>query len=223
MYVFVDEVPELVRQRPRIKEHLGRLAQAGRHAGVHLILGAQHPLASELGSATLRNIPVRLVGRVADRAAAYNATGRSDSGAEHLRGGGDFVALNGASKRHFQAAMPSAELLEQWAQRYPPRPPRVPVAAQGRLREAGVVESAGKGASGGGRELDEIPGAVVEAIARYVKREQRFPSAYWVRRYTRETVPTGGFYPPKAWRAIEAAAQRLGVPAPAGNKPATEG
>ena len=125
-YVFVDEVPELVRQRPQIKEHLGRLAQAGRHAGLHLILGAQHPLASELGSATLRNIPVRLVGRVADRAAAYNAAGRSDSGAEHLRGGGDFVALNGTSKRHFQAAMPSAELLEQWVHRYPPRPPRIP-------------------------------------------------------------------------------------------------
>jgi len=130
-YVFVDEVPELVRQRGGIKEHLGRLAQAGRHGGVHLILGAQHPLASELGSATLRNIPVRLVGRVADRAAAYNAAGRSDSGAEHLRGGGDFVALNGSSKRHFQAAMPSAELLEQWMQRYPPRPPRLPARPMG--------------------------------------------------------------------------------------------
>ena len=228
-YVFVDEVPELVRQRPQIREHLGRLAQAGRHAGLHLVLGAQHPLASELGSATLRNIPVRLVGRVADRAAAYNATGRSDSGAEHLRGGGDFVALNGSSKRHFQAAMPSAELLQQWVERYPPRPPRVPPRPAARgwqpAGKAMAVESAegqGAGAGGGGRGLDEIPAGVVKAITHYYAREKRFPSAYWVRCYTRETVPTGGFYPPKAKRAIEVAAERLGVPAPPEN-PAREG
>ena len=229
-YVFVDEVPELVRQRPEIKEHLGRLAQAGHHAGLHLILGAQHPLASELGSATLRNIPVRLVGRVADRAAAYNAAGRSDSGAEHLRGGGDFVALNGSSKRHFQAAMPSAELLEQWVHRYPPRAPRLPARprreGQGRLYSPPPMTSLGsegRGPGGGGRDLDDIPGAVVEAIAHYIKREGKLPSPNWVRRYTRETVPTGGFWPPKARRAIEEAAQRLGVALPPSEEHMAEG
>jgi hypothetical protein len=236
-YVFVDEVPELVRQRPAIKEHLGRLAQAGRHGGLHLILGAQHPLASELGSATLRNIPVRLVGRVADRAAAYNATGRSDSGVEHLRGGGDFLALNGSSKRHFQAAMPSAQLLEQWAQRYPPRSPRLPPrpSAQPLQRPAREVqgwplsaESASvggeeRGPGGAGHDLDDIPGAVVEAITHYITHEGKLPSPYWVRRYTRETVPTGGFYPPKARRAIEEAAQRLGMPLPEGEEHMVEG
>lgn len=174
LYVFVDEVPELVRQKPQIKEHLGRLAQAGRHAGIHLILGAQHPLVAELGAATLRNLPVRLVGRVADKAAAYNAAGRNDSGAEHLRGGGDFVAINGPIKRHFQAAMCSAALLQRWAERYPPRPPRVPpqpsryVPVSSRLADASA-ETVASGApdgnaadgGGGGRPFDGIDDAMV--------------------------------------------------------------
>ena len=63
----------------------------------------------------------------------------------------------------------------------------------------------------------------MQAIAHYFSQQGKFPSAYWVRRYTRETVPTGGFYPPKAWRAIEQAAQRLGVPAPPGDKHTVEG
>ncbi len=127
LYVFVDEVPDLIMQRPAIREHLARLAQAGRHAGIHLILGAQHLLASQIGAMTLRNIPVRLIGRVADRTAAYNAAGRADSGAEHLRGHGDFIAVSGGTTCHFQAAYTAPEILEEWMRRYPPREPRVPV------------------------------------------------------------------------------------------------
>jgi DNA segregation ATPase FtsK/SpoIIIE, S-DNA-T family len=124
LFAFVDEVPDLVAQRPKIKEHLSRLAQAGRHAGLHLIVGAQHPLASELGAATLRNIAVRLLGRVTDPGAAYNASGRRDTGAEFLRGRGDFIVVNHTTLQHFQAAMAPAEQLAHWAQQFPPRKPR---------------------------------------------------------------------------------------------------
>lgn len=173
-YVFVDEVPELVHQRPQIREYLGRLAQAGRHAGLHLILGAQHPLTSELGAATLRNIPLRLIGRVADKAAAYNAAGREGTDAQLLRGGGDFVAVNGSVKRHFQAAMPSTELLESWAHRYPPRPPRLSVTSQREIlpgRAATIVQPAiavapaTSGGAGGGRPFDDIPQEMIDWIA----------------------------------------------------------
>jgi energy-coupling factor transporter ATP-binding protein EcfA2 len=213
-YVFVDEVPDLIATRPAIKEHLGRLAQAGRHAGIHLVLGAQHPLVSEMGSATMRNIPVRLVGRVTDRTAAYNATGRNDSGAEHLRGKGDFLAATGSAMRRFQAACISPKLIEDWAQRYPPRPPRVPM-REGQSNSpvyrlwrtapvlGGYADHGGGG--GGGRPLDDIPAFVVQEIRRYVQEHGQEPSSNWVYRLTRESIPSGGFNRAKARRAVDAA------------------
>ncbi len=211
MYVFVDEVPELVAQRPRIKEYLARLAQAGRHAGIHLILGAQHPLASELGPTTLRNVPVRLVGRVADRTAAYNATGRSDTGAEYLRGQGDFVVVNGSTVRHFQAAYVSPRMLAEWAKRFPPRMPRVPVRGSAAivLGSAPRENLASDGAGGGGRPLDDIPEVVIHEIQRYIREHGCEPSSNWVYRLTRKTLPTGGFNRDKSRRAIEEATRTM--------------
>ncbi len=127
IYAFVDEVPELVAQRPAARKLLARLAQSGRHAGVHLVLGAQHLLASQVGSMTLRNVPLRIVGRVADATAAYHATGRRDTGAEQLRGRGDFIVVNGSTLCHFQAARIESATLTRWERRYPPKPPSVPV------------------------------------------------------------------------------------------------
>jgi len=212
LYVFVDEVPELVMQRPKIKDYLSRLAQAGRHAGIHLILGAQHPLASTLGPMTMRNVPVRLVGRVADRSAAYNATGRSDSGAEYLRGGGDFLVVNGATLRHFQAAIITDKLLRAWAERYPPREPRLPVRPTPvRERDLRVDMIAAIGEPGQpGRPLDDIPDTVIRQIQHYMRSQGRLPSSNWVYRLTRELVPTGGFNRAKAQRAIDVARQGLG-------------
>lgn len=212
-YVFVDEVPELVMQHPRIKDYLARLTQAGRHAGMHVVLGAQHPLAKDLGPTTMRNVAVRLVGRVADRSAAYNATGRNDSGAEALRGGGDFIVVNGSLLQHFQAAMVSPKLLEEWARRYPPRDARVPaqpIATASRPSPASHAGSVSRTATSvvrgsGGRPLDDIPPFVVQAIRGYHARHGHPPSSNWIYRYTRQKLPTGGFNRAKAERALEAA------------------
>lgn len=207
IFVFVDEVPELIMRRPAIRDYLARLAQAGRHAGIHLILGAQHPLASELGPMTMRNIPVRLVGRVADRSAAYNATGRSDTNAESLRGKGDFIVVNGSTLQHFQAAYASPKLLAEWARRYPPREPRVPprpVQVQ-MPHPYGLLASGLRGKGNVGRPLDEIPDAVIHEIRRYVREHGRPPSSNWIYRLTKEMLPTGGFNRDKARRAMAAA------------------
>lgn len=211
LYVFVDEVPELIAQRPAIREHLARLAQAGRHSGVHLVLGAQHLLASQVGPMTLRNIPVRLVGRVADRTAAYNAAGRNDVAAEQLRSNGDFIAVGSGAQRHFQVAALSDEALAEWAQRYPPRAPRLPVRADDLRRSVaafdpgslvGVRTYRGGGGAGSGRHLDEIPPAVLREIRAYVGAHGREPSCNWVYNLTHATLPTGGFNRDKARRAI---------------------
>jgi hypothetical protein len=192
-------------QRPRIKAHLARLAQAGRHAGMHLILGAQHPLASELGPTTMRNIAVRLVGRVADRGAAYNATAQRDSGAEHLRGRGDFVYVNGAVRRRFQAAMVAEPTLIAWGKRYPAREPRVPMRKEAAAGRARVVRRSTPLAGGSGRPLDEIPAPVIEAIRAYMREHGKAPSSNWVYYRTREMLPTGGYNRAKTRRAIEVA------------------
>jgi S-DNA-T family DNA segregation ATPase FtsK/SpoIIIE len=222
-FVFVDEVPELIMRCPAIRDYLARLAQAGRHAGVHLILGAQHPLASELGPMTMRNIPVRLVGRVADRSAAYNATGRSDTNAESLRGKGDFIVVNGSSRQHFQAAYASPKLLAEWARRYPPREPRLPprpTQVEAPQRERSFAPSFGGGPGGlGGRPMDDIPESVVREIQHYIGEHGRPPSSNWVYRMTKQALPTGGFNRDKVRRALLAAgvaAAQLTVPARVG-------
>jgi len=120
LYVFVDEVPELVRQRPKIAEHLGVIASMGRHAGVHLVLGSQTALSSALGELTVKNLPCVLLGKVRSAQDSYSASGRAEVGAELLRGAGDMICISSAGTTHFQAAQPSQGLLDQWARRYPP-------------------------------------------------------------------------------------------------------
>ena len=204
-FVFVDEVPDLVVQRPGIKDHLARLAQSGRHAGIHLILGAQHPLASELGSLTMRNIPVRLVGKVADRTAAYHATGRNDSNAHSLRGLGDFVAANGASMRRFQAAHVPVAFLREWARRYPPRPPRLPVRKPSLAKGDASLGPSLRQNEPAGRPRDDIPPFVVQEIQEYLAKHGEPPSSNWVYRLTKSRIGSGGYNRVKARRAIELA------------------
>jgi energy-coupling factor transporter ATP-binding protein EcfA2 len=209
-YVFVDEVPDLVMQRPAIREHLARLAQSGRHAGIHLVLGAQHPLASDLGPLTMRNIPVRLVGKVADRTAAYHATGHSDSQAYTLRGRGDFVAVNGADVRRFQAAYVPEAFLRQWAARYPPRPPRLPVRTPTEVIDRGTRAAEIRSAGAAGRPMDDIQPFVVERIRQYILEHGEPPSSNWVYRFTKSELGSGGYNRVKARRAIEAAEASVG-------------
>jgi len=141
LYVFVDEVPELVRQRPKIAEHLGVIASMGRHAGVHLVLGSQTALSSALGELTVKNLPCVLLGKVRSAQDSYSASGRAEVGAELLRGRGDFIAVTGGGISHFQAAMVGAELLDQWAKRNAPSWGRVPLPE--RKESAGGVAAPG--------------------------------------------------------------------------------
>jgi len=235
VYVFCDEVPSLVRERPKIAEHLATLAERGRHIGLHLTLGAQHALVSELGPGTLRNIPAVLCGKVKDRQAAYTATGQADTGAELLRGGGDFLAVTAAGVTHFQAAQPGAELLKQWERRYPPHCGRLPpsviivpkrketprpaptfVLAQSTANLGAVVtpdpEPMAKAASSpdepgeiGRPEEQPSPEAVAWVVGVW-KAKGRPPSLSSIYDHTKAMYPKiGGYGRPKAQRAIDAA------------------
>lgn len=103
--VIVDEVIDLLMTGGKLVEAaLVRLAQRGREAGIHLILGAQKPSSSALSTHIKANLPVRLVGRVGSADDARVATGISASGAEKLGGRGDFLVVASGQVTRFQAA-----------------------------------------------------------------------------------------------------------------------
>lgn len=112
--IAVDEVVDLLMMGGKpVEQALTRIAQRGREAGLHLILGAQKPASSVLGPHLKANLPVRLVGRVGSVEDARVAAGLASSGAEKLAGQGEFIAVWGGSPIHFQAAFtPGEELAE---------------------------------------------------------------------------------------------------------------
>ena len=103
--VVLDELADLVQTGgPGVLESLGRLVQRGREAGLHVIAATQKPSSAVLGPLVKANFPVRLVGRVVSSEDARVAAGVGGTGAERLRGRGDFVAVAGSGLVRFQAA-----------------------------------------------------------------------------------------------------------------------
>jgi len=103
--VVVDELADLLMMTGKgAQQALTRLAQRGREAGIHLVACTQKPSCKVVGSLARANFPVRLVGQVTSPEEAKLATGYSGTGADRLRGPGDFVAVTGGQVTHFQAA-----------------------------------------------------------------------------------------------------------------------
>ena len=103
--IVVDEVIDLLMMGGKpVENALTRLAQRGREAGMHLVVGAQKPSSGVLGSHFKANLPMRLVGRVGSSDDARVASGISGSGAEKLSGRGDFLAVACGQVTRFQAA-----------------------------------------------------------------------------------------------------------------------
>jgi S-DNA-T family DNA segregation ATPase FtsK/SpoIIIE len=85
----VDELADLLLQRPETEESLVRLAQKARAVGIHLILATQRP-ASDIFSGQLRsNIPSRIALSV--RTAQESRIILDETGAERLLGKGDML------------------------------------------------------------------------------------------------------------------------------------
>jgi S-DNA-T family DNA segregation ATPase FtsK/SpoIIIE len=118
--VVIDEMADLLMAGGNeIQRALTRLTQRGREAGIHVVAATRKPSAEILGpligqtGADCANFPVRLVGRVASASDARTATGWSDTGAEHLMGRGDFLAVAEGRVIRFQAAYVSAEEIRE--------------------------------------------------------------------------------------------------------------
>ncbi len=118
----IDELGDLVQQGGReVGELLTRLAQRGREAGIHLLACTQKPTAALLGGRLTANFPARLVGRVVSAEDARVAAGIGGTGAERLRGKGDFLAVVGGTVTRFQAAYIAPEEIRWILQDAPAR------------------------------------------------------------------------------------------------------
>lgn len=103
--VLIDKVDHLLETGgDAVRNPLQALLQHGAAVGIHCVLSTQRPETTVLDNQLRANLPVRIVGQVADEAAARTATGLQDTQAEYLLGQGDFLAVVGGEAAHFQAA-----------------------------------------------------------------------------------------------------------------------
>ncbi len=112
LVIAIDEGMDLIMTGGKeVDTLLTRIAQRGREAGIHLLVGAQNPSSSVFSSLLKANFPVRLVGRVSSANDARVAAGIAGTHAEKLLGRGDFVAVAAGETTRFQAAfIPSNDL-----------------------------------------------------------------------------------------------------------------
>ena len=122
LVVFIDELADLLMMGgSELEFAITRLSQRGREAGVHLVACTQKPTTAVIGSLTKANFPVRFVGSVTSPEEAKVAAGLSGTGAERLRGQGDFLlVLKGQSTRFSAAYVSPAEAQHEVARLHCP-------------------------------------------------------------------------------------------------------
>jgi DNA segregation ATPase FtsK/SpoIIIE-like protein len=104
LFLFLDELQGLT-EAPGFTEPIKRIVRSGREFGVHLVGATQHPAMKALGDPVIKhNLSVRLVGHVDDANAAYQATGRKETGAEDLTGAGDMLLVQPGDIRRVTVA-----------------------------------------------------------------------------------------------------------------------
>jgi len=172
LFVFVDEAPRLCR-RPAARAALEQIANEGRHAGYHLVLGAQTP--KELGAGLMANMGVTIVGKMKDAQHAAQASGQRGTGAERIAEPGRFIVTKGEERRDLQAAMMSRELIDKLCWEWPPRHGVVPSTPEPVSMPSAVSHQVGA-LTMAGRGLDDLPVAVRSKIVRHYARYGRPPT-----------------------------------------------
>jgi len=111
LIIAIDEVQELQGDAAAV-ELLRRLVALGRGAGLHCMLGTQHPTKDALGDPTIkRNLTGRLALRVEDGVASNVVIGAPNPRADYLLGRGDaYAVVPGRVQRLQVAYIPKAIL-----------------------------------------------------------------------------------------------------------------
>jgi S-DNA-T family DNA segregation ATPase FtsK/SpoIIIE len=114
LYVFIDEVAELVFQgRKKVQDLIANIAFLGRASGIHLIVAVQHPTADIISRNITANITTRICLKVDKWSESQLILGVS--GAEKLRGRGDAMLLKDGEIQRFQGAYLDDDSLESFS------------------------------------------------------------------------------------------------------------
>jgi hypothetical protein len=112
----IDEVQEL-QEDPATVELLRKIVSLGRGAGVHVLLGTQHPTKDALGDSSVkRNLTGRVALKVEDGVASNVVVGGPAPRADHLLGAGDAYAVVPGRVQRLQMAYVPERDLKQYAQ-----------------------------------------------------------------------------------------------------------
>jgi len=87
--VFIEELADLILQDRGIEDHIVRLAQKARAAGIHLILATQRPDSKTFSGLIRSNIPARIALTV--QRGTESSIILDETGAENLLGKGDML------------------------------------------------------------------------------------------------------------------------------------
>lgn len=119
LVIVIDEVQELSTD-PLFAEALHRLAAKGREAGVHCLIGTQHPTKEYIGNSAIKaNLAGRLALRVMSPQASIAVIGKAYPRADHLLDRGDGYAIApGATHRVQVAYVPDTQLKQLPEGRY---------------------------------------------------------------------------------------------------------
>lgn len=103
LLVVIDEIASLILGNGKegtLAKLIGESTGQGRALGINLLLGTQQPNQKTMGAFTNADMHVRIVGKVTSADYAAHATGRPQSGAEHLCGRGDMLVFYGSEIKH---------------------------------------------------------------------------------------------------------------------------
>jgi len=129
LLVVIDEIASLIMHAGKegpLAKLIGESTGQGRALGINLFLGTQQPNQKTMGAFTNADMHVRIVGRVTNADYAAHATGRPQTGAEHLCGKGDMLAFFGSDIRHITTLYLDRDALKQLPKKIEPKPLLLP-------------------------------------------------------------------------------------------------
>ena len=162
LVVVIDEYADMIMSNRKVEEHIVRLAQKARAAGIHLVLATQRPSVDVITGLIKANIPARISFKVSSR--IDSRTVLDKNGAEQLLGKGDMLYMHSGGSLPLRVHGPLVvdgevnDVTKHWKQQGEPEYKNEV------LEAAAAGESSSNGAAGGDEEEDEFYSAAVAFV-----------------------------------------------------------